>query len=193
MTLTFYDWIKNTRNNCAYDLERIHRRLGTVEQEKAVVTPRTWHVIRNMHTAAARDPEFLAAGSELDYREYFVGIFTDAAAAARHRFLSVPLSEAEVAFRLLYRRYLIERARTAKRGQGQGASSACRLSQPARIALWSVGLLAGFCVVPYHDIFAGHRHAPPDLCRPLLFGLLFATLVRFAGGWLFGERIWWED
>jgi hypothetical protein len=58
-------------------------------------------------------------------------------------------------------------------------------------ALWIAGFVVGFCLIPYHDVFAGSRYEPPDLFKPLVYGLIVMTASRYGLGALFGEK--WDS
>jgi hypothetical protein len=59
------------------------------------------------------------------------------------------------------------------------------------VSLWIVGFVVGFCMIPYHDVFSGYRHEPPDLFKPLIYGGIATMAIRFGLGALFGEK--WDN
>jgi hypothetical protein len=58
-------------------------------------------------------------------------------------------------------------------------------------ALWIIGFVVGFCMIPYHDVFSGYHHEPPDLFKPLIYGGIAMMSIRYGLGAIFGEK--WDS
>ena len=69
-------------------------------------------------------------------------------------------------------------------GQPSGSVRAAAIA-----AIWIVAFVVGFFVIPYHDVFAGYHHEPPDLFKPLVFGVLATMAIGWGLTYLFSDQL----
>ena len=73
-----------------------------------------------------------------------------------------------------------------QRGQSPSSGS---LRAALLATIWIVAFVVGFFLIPYHDVFAGDRYGPPDLFKPLIYGVLATTAIGGGLTYLFSDQL----
>ena len=56
-------------------------------------------------------------------------------------------------------------------------------------AIWIVAFVVGFFLIPYHDVFAGNRHGPPDIFKPLVHRVMATALIGWVITYFFSDQL----